>query len=207
MAFATGASSTGVYHCNPFASNRGYPGDQSPACRDGTRCRHHSALNLLDASPRAIVCVEGRHREHTHEVVAAAVIVAFLAGPAFSQAPAPATVWRAGQGQVATEKQAEKDAERAYKRSLGISRAEDAGSLGQCPQRQFGEAGQRPRQGDKGVAQENQDRDEFELSMASSPAGHDRNADQIAFWNGVPASTGPTGSRCRTSCWRRSPRS
>jgi len=53
-------------------------------------------------------------------VVAAAMIMAFLAGPAFGQAPAPMP--KAGEqdkDKSPTEKQAERDAEQAYKRSLG----------------------------------------------------------------------------------------
>ncbi len=53
-------------------------------------------------------------------VVAAAVIMAFLAGPAFGQAQAP--MQQSGEPdkeKSPTEKQAERDAERAYKRSLG----------------------------------------------------------------------------------------
>lgn len=53
-------------------------------------------------------------------VVAAAVIVAFLAGPAFGQAQQP--VQRYGEPdkeKTAQELRAEKDAEAAYKRSLG----------------------------------------------------------------------------------------
>ena len=51
-------------------------------------------------------------------VVAAAVIMAFLAGPAFGQAPAQ-KYGESDKDKSPTEKQAEKDAERAYKRSLG----------------------------------------------------------------------------------------
>ena len=53
-------------------------------------------------------------------VIAAAVIVAFLAGPAFGQAQQP--IQRYGEKdkeKSEQEKQAEKDAEAAYRRSLG----------------------------------------------------------------------------------------
>jgi hypothetical protein len=53
-------------------------------------------------------------------VVTAAVIVAFLCGPAFAQAPPP--IQQAGEAdkeKTAVEKAAEKDAEKAYRRSLG----------------------------------------------------------------------------------------
>ena len=52
-------------------------------------------------------------------VVAAAVIVAFLAGPAFGQAQAPVKYGEPDKEKSPTEKQADRDAERAYKRSLG----------------------------------------------------------------------------------------
>ena len=53
-------------------------------------------------------------------VVTAAVIVAFLCGPAFAQAPAP--IPQAGEADKAktpVEKAGRRDAEKAYKRSLG----------------------------------------------------------------------------------------
>src|SRR3954469_20090100 len=52
-------------------------------------------------------------------VVAAAVIVAFLAGPAFGQAAPVQQYGEQDKDKSPTEKQAEKDAERAYRRSLG----------------------------------------------------------------------------------------
>jgi hypothetical protein len=53
-------------------------------------------------------------------VVTAAVIVAFLCGPAFGQAPPP--MQQAGEAdkeKTAVEKAADKEAEKAYRRSLG----------------------------------------------------------------------------------------
>jgi hypothetical protein len=53
-------------------------------------------------------------------VVTAAVIVAFLCGPAFGQAPAP--IPQAGEAdkeKTAVEKAADREAEKAYRRSLG----------------------------------------------------------------------------------------
>ena len=52
-------------------------------------------------------------------VVAAAVIMAFLAGPAFAQDKAIPKYGEADKDKTQAEKQAEKDAEAAYKRSLG----------------------------------------------------------------------------------------
>ena len=53
-------------------------------------------------------------------VVAVAVIMAFLAGPAFAQdKPIPKYGEVDDKEKTASEKQAEKDAEAAYKRSLG----------------------------------------------------------------------------------------
>ncbi len=53
-------------------------------------------------------------------VVAAAVIVAFLAGPAFAQDKPPIPRYgEVDKEKTPAEKQAERDAEAAYKRSLG----------------------------------------------------------------------------------------
>ena len=52
-------------------------------------------------------------------VVAAAVIMAFLAGPAFAQDKPIPKYGELDKDKTPAEKQAEKDAEAAYKRSLG----------------------------------------------------------------------------------------
>ena len=52
-------------------------------------------------------------------VIAAAVIVAFLAGPAFAQQKQMQKYGEQDPDKTIQEKQAERDAERAYKRSLG----------------------------------------------------------------------------------------
>jgi len=52
-------------------------------------------------------------------VVAAAVIVAFLAGPAFAQQKSIPRYGEEDKGKTTEEKNAEREAERAYKRSLG----------------------------------------------------------------------------------------
>lgn len=53
-------------------------------------------------------------------VVAAAVIVAFMAGPAFGQAQQPMQQYgQEDREKTAQEKLQERDAEKAYKRSLG----------------------------------------------------------------------------------------
>src|SRR5690349_4466257 len=84
--------------------------------------------------------------------IAAAVIAAFLAGPALAQQKPIPRYGEEDKAKTPEEKQQEREAEKAYRRSVG---------------------------------KESQDRDDFELSGAGLPAGHDRNADQIAFWNGV----------------------
>jgi hypothetical protein len=52
-------------------------------------------------------------------VVAAAVIVAFLAGPAFAQQKSVPKYGEVDKDKTPEEKRGEKDAEEAYKRSLG----------------------------------------------------------------------------------------
>lgn len=52
-------------------------------------------------------------------VIAAAVIVAFLAGPAFAQQKSIPKYGEEDKPKSMEERQAERDAERAYKRSLG----------------------------------------------------------------------------------------
>ena len=52
-------------------------------------------------------------------VIAAAVIMAFLAGPAFAQDKPIPKYGEADKEKTPAEKRAEKDAEAAYKRSLG----------------------------------------------------------------------------------------
>ena len=52
-------------------------------------------------------------------VVAAAVIIAFLVGPAFAQVKAVPKYGEVDKDKTPAEKQAERDAEAAYKRSLG----------------------------------------------------------------------------------------
>jgi hypothetical protein len=52
-------------------------------------------------------------------VVAASVIVAFLAGPAFAQSKPIPRYGEVDKDKTIEEKQAERDAEKAYKRSLG----------------------------------------------------------------------------------------
>lgn len=53
-------------------------------------------------------------------VIAAALVVVFLAGPAFGQAQAPVPQYgEQDKEKTQQEKNAERDAERAYKRSLG----------------------------------------------------------------------------------------
>jgi hypothetical protein len=52
-------------------------------------------------------------------VIAAAVIMAFLAGPAFAQEKAIPKYGEEDKAKTPAEKQAERDAEAAYKRSLG----------------------------------------------------------------------------------------
>jgi hypothetical protein len=59
-------------------------------------------------------------------VVAAAVIIAFLAGPAFAQDKAIPRYGEVDKDKTPVEKQAERDAEAAYKRSLGNISAQKA---------------------------------------------------------------------------------
>ena len=91
---------------------------------------------------------------------------------------ASSQVRRRGQGEDRGEKAAEKEAQKAYQRSLGNIPARSNRSLGQCPQRQLAETRDQGRQARRSGPRPATRR------TNGTRAGHEPNADQIAYWNG-----------------------
>ncbi len=114
------------------------------------------------------------------KILLAAAIFGLLAGPAYAQAQKQ--VPRAGEDLGKTEKEIkdEKEAEKAYQKSLATFRRRRRPTLGHRPQR---ERAQSRCQGSAGEARQVWRDDELTV-MQQPSAGHDLNADQIAYWNG-----------------------